>query len=299
MKFSSTTVAVAAALGVAAHPGGLAHKNLHRQVEKRTDFFMNTRPLAEPPVPNPPPPPPPPATTSVAKPTPTNPSGSAGKKKPEFCSGPSKRASAASIAYKGNVGTSGNYGCNMMAVDDTDGFNHTLALYNNSDEDMKCTLWNKIGPTGGINGFFKGNQALEVDLPARGKKNVAFQPDTQGGAACGKGEVPYNNIGLTTGLWVEYDYGSAPNGDWNGADASGLTAADSGQKPGTSLIVYRVDNGTVPDVVDVNDIIGRGYPYSLINADGSGTNAYTKGTNDLDGVGIKGPGTFHIRAVYS
>jgi hypothetical protein len=46
MKVSTTTFALAAALGVAAHPSGFAHKNMHRHIEKRLDFVMNTKPQA-------------------------------------------------------------------------------------------------------------------------------------------------------------------------------------------------------------------------------------------------------------
>ncbi|KFG78850.1 allergen Asp F4-like protein [Metarhizium anisopliae] len=291
MKFSATTLAVAAALGVAAHPSGFAHKNIHRQLDKRIDFYMNAKPdgaavnnkaavVPSPATPTVAPPPPPPATTSAAKSTPSTGSGSGGKK--QFCGGVSKRASIADIAYQGNIGAPNNYGCNLMLVDDAKDYEYTATIENNSGKDQKCAVWLKIGKNGGVNGFFKGNQVMIFDLPAGGEKIMAAEPDSQGGLTCGVGEVPTNDIGLFTGTWFEFDYASVKNKAWSGADASCLTAADS--------------NRPIPAL----SVCAEGHKCSTIKEGGVGDNAYVKGTNALDGVGINvSPGPVNFKVTVS
>lgn len=272
MKVSTTTIALAAALGVAAHPSGFAHRNIHRHIEKRLDFVMNTKPEAPvdikaAAVPSPTTAaPPPPATTKATPPT-TKGSGSGGKK--QFCDGVSKRATAADIAFKGNVGAPGKYGCNLMMVDNAADYDYTATFENNSGVDQKCVAWLKIGPNDGINGFFSGNEALQFDLPAGGKKVMAAEANSQGGATCGAGKVPTSNIGLFTGTWLEFDFANKGNKGYSGADASCLTAADTNNP----IPALKVCGG--PDNV-----------CSTIFAGGEGKNAYTKGTNALDGIGL-------------
>ncbi|KAL7939976.1 hypothetical protein V8C42DRAFT_74739 [Trichoderma barbatum] len=75
-----------------------------------------------------------------------------------------KRATKDEIGYKGNTGTEASYGCNMMLVWDsvTDRYDHTINLTNALNQDQWCACWLKIGPDGGINGFFEGNQVLNL-----------------------------------------------------------------------------------------------------------------------------------------
>lgn len=274
MKVSATTFVLATALGVAAHPSGFAHKNVHRHlVEKRMDFVMNTKPEAPVDikaaiVPSPTTttvPPPPPATTKAAQPTTSTGSGSGGKK--PFCGGVSQRATIADIAYKGNVGTSNNYGCNLMMVDNAADYDYTATFENNSGQDQVCAVWLKISKNNLIDGFFFGNQVLEFNLPANGKKVLAAEANSQGGATCGVGSVPKAGSGLFGGTWLEFDFANAKNNAHSGADASALAAADTGL-PIPALKVCA--QGTC----------------STVNAGGSGTNAYLKGMNAEDGVGL-------------
>ncbi|EFY85766.1 hypothetical protein J3459_006116 [Metarhizium acridum] len=290
MKFSATTLAVAAALGVAAHPSGFAHKNFHRQLDKRIDFYMNAKPEgavvnnkaavvpspAEPTVTSVTSPPPAPATTSAAKPTSSSGSGSGGKK--QFCGGVSKRASAADIAYKGNVGAPNDYGCNLMLVDDAKDYEYTATIENKSGKAQKCACWLKISKDGGINGFFIGNQVMTFDLAAGGQKILAAEPNSQGGCSCGVGEVPTNSIGLITGTWLEFDFANSKNNNWSGADASCLTAAQS------------------KSYIPALSVCADGHECSTIKEGGEGKNAYTEGTNNLDGVGLNiAPGPINFK----
>ncbi|KND91653.1 Allergen Asp f 4 [Tolypocladium ophioglossoides CBS 100239] len=280
MKVSTTTLLLAAALGVAAHPSGHSHKHMHRSaVEKRTDFFIAKKPA--PPAASPtyvaPPPAAPPATTPSTQPPASSPSGSGSGTGPSlytpFCGGKSnKRATAAEIAYKGNVGTPGNYGCNLMLIQTSivNKYDYTVTFSNAGSQDQKCACWNKIGPDNGINGFFNGNQALTFDLPAGSKQAIAADSNTQGGCSCGAGALSLTSFGQFAGSWVEFDFGNQSNGGWSGADASCLVAAKNGLAiPGLNVC----SSGTC----------------STINPGGTGKNAYLSGMEAADGVGLNLP----------
>ncbi|KAG6317328.1 hypothetical protein E4U44_008710 [Claviceps purpurea] len=292
MKISAPTLMLAAALGASARPSGHGHGHgqLHRSLEKRIDFVMNEKPtppvVVKPvaPVKNAyqaPPPPPPTPVAPVSTPVQTKPasnpgSSSSGPKK--FCGGLGKRATLAQIAYEGNVGAASNYGCNLMAVDDASGYDYSASFENTSGKDQKCVAWLKIGPTGKIDGFFKGNEALTFDLPANGKKYLVADSDTQGGVACSPSSIQYSNIGQFAGTWFEFDFANHSNGGYSGADISSLVAASAGL-PIQAMKVCAAGN----------------QPCSVINNGGSGTNAYVAGTNDLDGVGLNmNPGPVHF-----
>lgn len=292
MKFSAA-VALAAAIGASAHPSGHAHRNAHRSVEGR-EFVMAVKPAPPaPPAPAtttaPPPPPPPPATSSVA-PAPStaappvantaaavdssssssasSPAGSDAGYKP-FCNGVKKRATLAQIAYAGNTGAPGNPGCNIMEIPASAAskYDYTMNFVNQGSAEQACVCWNKIGPDGGINGFFKGNQAINFKLPGNGEAHVAFDKNSQVGCSCGPGSVPLTSFGQFAGTWVEADFCNESNGGSSGYDASALVAGK-----------YSLD---VPGL----QVCGSRGSCSTINPGGTGENAYLKGMEDLDGVG--------------
>ncbi|KAK5996980.1 Allergen Asp f 4 [Cladobotryum mycophilum] len=257
MKFSATAVLFTAALGVSAHPSGHGHVNAH--------------PVPQPPAPAP----------AVPKPAPQSGSSSQGAgpgQFVEFCSGPGKRATLGQISYKGNVGKNGVYGCNIMPVQKSiaDKYQYTLNFINKSGQDQTCAIWNKIGDTNEINGFFVGKGAKTFQLPAGGQQVIALDTNSQGGAACGPGGVPTTSFGQYAGTWVEYDVGNLSNGGWSGFDASCLVAA--------------ANKLSIPALSVCLD--GK---CSTVNAGGSGDNAYLGGMEDLDGVGLNvPPGPAHV-----
>ncbi|KPM40332.1 hypothetical protein AK830_g6218 [Neonectria ditissima] len=273
MKVSSSVIILGAALGVSAHPSGHAHMHAH----KARDFVVANKPTttvtqyvtqaAA-------------AATSVAVSSAAASSAAASSdddeeetstgKYVEFCSGSTaKRATAEEIAYKGNTGTSDNYGCNIMTVseDIASQYKYTATFKNAVSEDQSCVCFNKIGPDGGINGFWKGNQAISFDLPADGTKVVAFEANSQGGCVCGVGEVATTLIGQFAGTWLEFDFGNESNDNWSGADASCLVSAAN------SLDIPALK------------VCGHG-TCSTIETGGTGTNAYLGGMEDEDGVGL-------------
>lgn len=292
MKFSATALLLTAAIGVSAHPSG--HHHAHRSVGKRGNFYMAARPAPEP------------TTTSVAPaPAPTTSeapaatvqatqqeeepqqeeqtednssddsnsgSGSGSGTVKPFCGGNYKRATAAEIAYTGNLGAPGKYGCNLMMVDNdvADQYKYTTTFTNDSGEDQVCACFLKIGPKGLIDGFFEGNQALNFDLPANGKRVLAADENTQGGCACGHGSVPLTSHGGFASTWLEFDFGNTSNDGWSGADASCLVSAAYGLDiPGLNVCGHNT--------------------CSTINPGGTGTNAFLGGMEALDGLGLNIP----------
>lgn len=300
----SASVLLAAALGVSAHPSGHGHKHAHRSVEARADFVMAAKPVIPAPEPTTTsvaPPPPPPTTTSVAPPpaktttaapkveettvntesTDSSSSGSTGGSSKAFCGGKSnrKRATLGEIAYTGNVGTSGDYGCNMMMVDSASGYDYTSTFTNVGDDSQTCVCWLKIGPLGLINGFFTGNEVLTFDLPAGSSKVLAAEANTQGGCACGHGEVPLSGNGQFASTWYEFDYANESNNGWSGMDISSIVPAAEGMTI-AGMKCCDADESTC----------------STIYPGGKTDNAFGGGDEAKDGLGLNIPaGSAHIK----
>ncbi|KAF5698168.1 Allergen Asp f 4 [Fusarium mundagurra] len=300
MKVSSSVVILAAALGVSAHPSGHAHQRAHA----KRDFVVANKPVtvveyatqvvtaeaapatavAEAPaspkvdadtVPK--------ASTSAPAPAASAPAKNKGKKHNSssgsgykaFCGGKkAKRATLEDIAAVGNTGVPGDFGCNMMTVDEdvADKYDYTVTFNNDHDHEKVCSCWNKIGPEGKIDGFFAQNVALEFTVSASSSQVVAFQSDSQGGCACAAEKVPTTKDNLWAGTWLEFDFGSKRNKNWSGADASCLVSAAA--------------NLNIPGlrVCDTSD-----NTCSTINPGGTGENAYLGGMEKEDGVGINTP----------
>ncbi|KKF92681.1 Allergen Asp f 4 [Ceratocystis platani] len=193
----------------------------------------------------------------------------------EFCAGSSskKRATLADITYKGNTGSSSDWGCNIMEVDCG-----TISLYSytavvtttDADQEYTCAHWNKIGPTGEVNGFW--TSALTFTISTGEKKCFAFDTNTQGGMACSAGSaVQTTSYGQLAGTWAEYDFGSDTNSGNSGSDVSVLVAQAYSQK----FIGMSISNPS-------------GTLCSWVKSDATNFQAYMKGMEDLDGVGCTG-----------
>ena len=299
MKFSASAILFAAALGgVSAHPSGHAHKHMHRSLEERGSFVKAGKP-APPPEPTvkiaqvdkpkpaktttqaPPPPPEPTSQKPKPKPKPTGDGNSSGGGEGQgissytpFCGGKkAKRASLEDIAYKGNLGVPGNYGCNFMLAKSSvaDEYKYNVKLINRQDKDQECVCYNKIGPDfEGINGFFKGNEALSFTLPGKATQYVVVDENTQGGCICAVGSIPTTEWGEFGSTWAEFDMGNEKNGGWSGGDASCLTASRAGL-----------------DIPGLN-MCGHG-TCSTIYPGGSGENAFLEGMEAEDGWGLNLP----------
>lgn len=186
-----------------------------------------------------------------------------------FCGGAkAKRVTAAQVAYKGNVGIAGSYGCNIKLIEASvaDKYKYTARL-KGGDSKYTCAVWLKIGPDGLINGFFSGKEVHTFTIPAGGEQWLAFDEDTQGGFGCSKGDaVETTSFGEFVCPWTEYDFGNTSNKGWSGFDASQLVAGSAG--------------ATMHGL----KVCGKGTCSTLYQG-GGGDNAYLPGMEAADGIG--------------
>jgi len=290
MQLTSTLLLAAAAISsVAAHPSPAAHRHARfhdKNIEARdSKFVKNVKPAppAAPVVESTPTPPPAPATPTPEPEVPVKADTSSGSSsgtgvKKQFCAGASKRATAYDIAYKGNTGTASNWGCNIMEIDcgDLDLYDYTAKFTSTGgDTTYACSAFNKIGPTGLIDGFW--HSALDFSVSAAGAKCLAFDSNSQGGVACGAGSVPKTSIGQFAGTWLEFDAGSAKNDNQSGSDVSIIVAENFGLSDWISMAIDAPGKGTCSKLSKAN-------PSSNIEV-------YRAGMEDLDGVGCTGYST--------
>ncbi|KAH8650790.1 hypothetical protein BGZ61DRAFT_375402 [Ilyonectria robusta] len=283
---TSIPILFSAALGVSAHLGGYAHWAAHhpRLFARANDPTITTATttitqyVTQVAIP---------ATSSsnVATSTDDSSGDSSTATYRDFCANSkSRRATVEQIAYEGNTGTDNDYGCNIMEINQSiaSKYKYTATFNNAVNQDQACVCFNKIGPNktdtdGGINGSWEGNEAISFTLPASGTKVAAFEGNSQGGCVCGVGsEVPTTSLGQFAGTWFEFDFGNESNDNWSGADASCLVASANGLE------------------TPALKVCGSGI-CSIINTDGTGENAYVKGIEAEDGVGLNlPPGNVHL-----
>jgi hypothetical protein len=275
MHFSNVLLAAASILGASAHPSGHAH--LHRSAHAHADkrgFYKAIHSKV-----------PVPATTTTAAAAAStstavaSPAATSSAVKKEFCAGLAKRATAADIASTGNIGVEGHWGCNMMTVDDSiaSEYQYTTKFTNVDSEEYQVVCFNKIGPTGLIDGFW--HAGLTFTVAAGESQDVAFDSNTQGGCAFAPGEVPKTTWGEYAGTWIEFDFGSERNNYWSGADCSSLVAASEDGQPIYGCNLCTEDKSTC----------------STIYPGGAGVNSFIAGTAALDGLGLNLPaGDVHL-----
>lgn len=278
----SATLILAAALTAAAHPSvGHNHAHLHRAVARSNKFVRYDQPSSTPS-----------ASSSSAEPSASDDetyeesdddssdsSDSSSGEKKEFCSGNKKRATAYDISYEGNTGTDDDWGCNIMKIDcGTADLYDFSAEFSSTGDEYSCSAFNKIGPDGGINGFW--HSALDFSVKGGDKVCIAFDDNSQGGIACGAGSdgPGKTEAGQLAGTWCEFDWGSGKNGGQSGADVSTIVADNSEDK--------EVQDGIISMAIEAP---GKGTcsKLSLENPDET-VEVYRKGDEDLDGVGCKG-----------
>lgn len=196
----------------------------------------------------------------------------------DFCSNRRgiKRATLDDIMYAGNLGAKNSYGCNLMLVDDSiaERYRYTINMTNSAPVSQSCVCWLKIGPDGGVNGFQHGNQVLNFTLPLAGHRVLAADENTIGGCTCSQGVIPLNSNKQFGSTWLEFALGvqgpEGANGGWSAADASCIVSAAAGLNiPGLQVCSQGV--------------------CSTIHPGGTGDNAYLKGMEDLNGIGINQP----------
>ncbi|KAK0630275.1 hypothetical protein B0T17DRAFT_615956 [Bombardia bombarda] len=277
------------ALAVSAHPSGHAH--LHRSAHEQrgeSKFFKAVHKAIPIPTPSAAAAPAPSAAPSAA-PAKASPTAAAFKAASvdssddssatfkAFCgsTGNSKRVTEAQVMYTGNTGTGNgcSWGSNMMVVDNSlkEKYTYAQTYTNAANTAYEVRCFNKMGPDGALTGSFSANGGgqLVFTLKPGETKTVVADKNTQGVCAFAASSVPTTSFGQYAGNWVEFDFGNTSNGGWSGADCSSLVAQH-----------YDMD---VPGCKVCN---GATSYCSTIKAGGIGDNAYTKGMEAEDGVGL-------------
>jgi hypothetical protein len=161
-----------------------------------------------------------------------------------------------------------------MLVSDAvaDKYQYVQKLTNVASEPYQVVCGNKMGADGGLDGMFKlkTQKQLVFTLQPGETKHVAVAGNTQSVCAWAPNEVPTTPDGQYAGVWLETDFGNTSNQEWSGADCSSLVAQ-----------AYSM---TVPGCqVSHNGVL------STILPGGQGKNAYTKGMEKADGIGLNIP----------
>jgi hypothetical protein len=267
---------LAGVLGAVAHPSGHAH--LHRAKRDARVFVkaLHNKPLPTPTQQA--------ASSSsaavavavAAAATQASSSSSESSDYVAFCGGPSskaKRVTYDQIMYTGNTGTSNGckWNSNMMVVANSiaDKYQYVQKYTNVASEPYQVICANKMGADGGLTGMFEveGQTPLIFTLQPGETKTVVADTNTQGVCAFAPNKVPKTTHGQYAGVWAEFDFANESNGGWSGADCSSLVAqAYNMDVPGCRMSEGGVDSTILPG--------------------GHGTNAYTKGMEALDGIGL-------------
>jgi hypothetical protein len=189
-----------------------------------------------------------------------------------FCTSKTvKRATAEQIDYKGKIGSDDNYGCNIMTIDASvsDKYQYTVVFKNAGSSYQSCVCFNKTGPDGDVDGFWKGKEAITFNIPVSGTQVVAFDQNSQGDCVCGSGNsIPTKTLRQYAPTRLEFDFGNESNDGWSSAGASCRVAAAAGLDiPGLRVCHH--------------------HDCSTINPGGSGTNACLGGMEAEDRVGLK------------
>jgi hypothetical protein len=270
---------LAGALGAAAHPSG--HARLHRSVPAKRDGAVHVKNIHKPipksaaaKVADPTP-----AVAAAAAPKPSEPTESKSDEFIPFCGGTSsksKRVTYEQVMYTGNQGTNGGcaWNSNLMVVPNSIAkkYKYVQKYTNVADEPYQVICANKMGADGGLTGMFKveGQKQLVFMLQPGETKTVVADGNTQGVCAFAPNEVPTTIHGQYAGVWAEFDFENTSNKGWSGADCSSLVAQHYNMDvPGCRMAQGGVD--------------------SIIHPGGIGENAYTKGMEKLDGIGLNIP----------
>jgi len=282
---------LAGALGAMAHPSrhGHAHRSAHAQRDaSELEFYKNVHPIpvssAPPAASSSPAPATAPASAPASAPAPSGDSAPASGQYIPFCqpggdNGPAakvKRVTEAQVMYVGNLGTANgcHWNSNIMVVPNNIASMYKYAqTYSNSGSqtyEVRCA--NKMGPDGLLTGMFSVNGPGHVvfNLGPGESKTVVVQANTQMVCAFAPGSVPTTTFGQYAGNWAETDFANASNGGWSGGDISALVAQAYGMSvPGGQMC----GSGTC----------------STITSGGKVDNAYIKGMEAVDGVGLNIP----------
>ncbi|RYP01350.1 hypothetical protein DL764_006229 [Monosporascus ibericus] len=189
-----------------------------------------------------------------------------------FCKAANKRATAAEIAYTGNVGS--KWGCNQMLIskDIADKYDYKIKVVGQNKEPWKVVCTNKIGPTGKIDGWYNGNHALEFMLEPGATQYIAVDKNTQGICTAAPGDsIPVDEFGGYASTWFEFDFANESNNGWSGADISIIQAEAAGMKAQGMKTCHADICSTVFDSA-AGTVVDNAFDYAARWLDGIGLN---------------------------
>ncbi|KAJ5888388.1 hypothetical protein N7495_008429 [Penicillium taxi] len=182
---------------------------------------------------------------------------------------------ALGIDWKGNTGTP--WGSNVIEVEESaaSGYRNVFRFEGSSSADWTVIFWNKVGPLGGLNGFFSPNKALTINVPANGVKYVAIDDQSTGGWAAFEGDdCPTSEFGSYAATWGEFTVRPAPEtSSW---DVSAIIAEQynlpiQGMKI-CSALTEKVCSTITKDLGSIENA----YNYALRYENGIGGNTVTE-----------------------
>ncbi|KAK4672687.1 hypothetical protein QC763_105270 [Podospora pseudopauciseta] len=291
---------LAGALTATAHPSGHAH--LHRSIHEKREGGITFLKAVHKSLPEPtetapePAPEPPKASIAAVEPSPSpkpkpepapapapakeesedsNDSDSEDGYKP-FCGSSKRKAKRVTweqIHYTGNTGTANgcpwNSNLQVVSTKASKQYKYVQNYKNVGKVPYEVICFNKIGADGGVTGSFKveGQNQLVFKLQPGETKSVVADSNTQGVCAFAPNSVPTTSHGQYAGNWAEFDFENTSNKGWSGADCSSLVAqAYNMDFPGCRMSQGGVDSSIYPD--------------------GTAENAYIRGMEAEDGIGL-------------
>lgn len=172
------------------------------------------------------------------------------------------------IQWSGNTGIP--WGSNIIEISEADAhlYQFVSRFEGSQTDEWSVVFWNKMGPSGLLDGFFTPNQALSITLAPGEVKYVAFDEESTGGWAAYKGQsTPLSSYGSYAATWGEFTMRAAPN--FSSWDVSCIQAQNAGM-PIQGMKICTHD--------------GQGCS-SITNNMGSVQNAYTSAQTAINGIG--------------
>ncbi|KAJ5574259.1 uncharacterized protein N7459_008686 [Penicillium hispanicum] len=172
------------------------------------------------------------------------------------------------IGWQGNTGLP--WGSNIIQVSEADAnqYRNILRFEGSKTDDWTVIFWNKMSPSGELNGFFTPHKALTFTLTPNEVAYVAIDDQSTGGWAAYKGDkVPLSQWGSYSATWGEFTMRPAPEtSSW---DVSCIQAQLAGlEVQGMSICTH-----------------DKAHCSSITTGAGQVSNAYTSALAHIDGIG--------------
>ena len=174
--------------------------------------------------------------------------------------------------YGGNVGDP--WGSNIILVPVTDAwqYNNVIQLQNVLTDPLTVVFWNKIGPDGGMNGWYQGNSALTFQLAPGELQYVAVDDNSRGAFSAAVGSLPVDAQSGYDSTWGEFDFANAVNGNCNGYDVSMIQAQAGGNQNIMGMSICQAPNLDCSSITNGATQINQGYTQAQSYIGGIGGN---------------------------